>query len=177
LVKRTMINTMTRDKFDDLYTPRSAVIPILEILPKDKIVWECCDDGGSDISTVLRENGYTVISTDIKTGFDFLKDTPDFEFDMIVTNPPYSLKTKFLEKCYSYDKPFALLLPLTTLEGIARGNLFRKYGINVLVLDSRVGYIKEKHSPWFNSSWFFWKFFKYEDNLMFYSMEEENVIW
>ena len=70
---------------------------------------------------MLSSKGYNVIGSDITRGFDFLKNNMEQHFDMIITNPPYSLKDKFIEKCYEYGKPFALLLPLTALEGIKRG--------------------------------------------------------
>jgi hypothetical protein len=52
------------------------------------------------------------------------------------------------------EKPFALLLPLTALEGIHRGGLFRSMGkdFGVLVFDRRVEFTKG--SVWFNTSWF-----------------------
>lgn len=81
---------------------------------------------------------------------------------MIITNPPYSLKDEFIKKCYEWNKPFCLLLPITALEGKTRGKMFRKHGIEVLVLDGRVqfmenmikDYNKKKSGNWFNTSWF-----------------------
>lgn len=141
---------------DEYYTPEQAIIPLLKYLPRNVRIWECTDFGGSNITAVLKKNGYTVISTH-KSEFDFLTDKPDFEFDIIITNPPYSLKDEFLTKCYSYDKPFALLLPITALEGVRRGGLFRKHGIELLVFDKRINYMKNKKSVWFNTSWFCYK--------------------
>lgn len=141
---------------DEFYTPEEAVIPLLKYLPKNLIIWECTDYGESKITSVLRSHGYKVITTHKKT-FDFLTDKPDFEFDMIITNPPYSLKDDFLERCYQYGKPFALLLPITALEGVNRGGLYRKYGLQLIVLDRRLNYMKSKKSNWFNTSWFCYK--------------------
>lgn len=42
---------------------------------------------------------------------DFLSST-DFDYDFIITNPPFSLKKEFLLKCIDIGKPFALLLPM-----------------------------------------------------------------
>lgn len=105
---------------DEIYTPEIALIPLLKYLPKNITIWECTDFGESNITKVLKDHGYNVISTH-KKDFNFLTDKPSFEFDMIITNPPYSLKDDFIEKCYSYNKPFALLLPITALEGLRRG--------------------------------------------------------
>lgn len=152
-MKKAMINYMKNGKNDELYTPDYAIEPLLKYLPKDKIIWECTDFGSSNITKLLKQHDYKVISTH-KDNFDFLTDVPNFDFDIIITNPPYSLKNEFLKKCYQYDKPFCLLLPLTSLEGIERGKMFREKGIDVLVLDRRCDFIDNKKSNWFNTSWF-----------------------
>lgn len=139
--------------FDEVYTPAYAIEPLIEFIPKDKIVWECTDFGASQITSRLRELGYTVVASH-RDDFDFLEDTPDFEYDIIITNPPYSLKDKFLKRAYELNKQFAFLLPITSLEGLARGKLFRENNIEVLVLDGRVNFTKGKAGAWFNTSWF-----------------------
>jgi len=152
-----MINNVQREKFDDIYTPKKAVYPLLKNIDtkfKNLTMWECTDPGNSKISEAFDEAGYNVVGTDITNGFDFLKDKPNFEFDFIVTNPPYSLKDEFIEKCYEYGKPFALLLPLTALEGIKRGTLFGNNGISLIVLNRRINFLNQKKANWFNASWF-----------------------
>lgn len=155
-MKKAMINYMKNEKNDELYTPDYAIKPLLKYLPKDKIIWECTDFGSSNITKLLKQHDYKVISTH-KDNFDFLTDIPNFDFDIIITNPPYSLKNEFLKKCYEYDKPFCLLLPLTSLEGIERGKMFSEKGIDVLVLDRRCDFMDNKKSNWFNTSWFCYK--------------------
>lgn len=126
MIKQALVQHTNNDEF---YTPDIALKPLLKYLPKDVVIWECTDYGKSNITKILKEHGYKVISTH-KKDFDFLTDKPSFEFDIIVTNPPYSLKDKFLNKCYEYNKPFALLLPLTALEGIYRGDCIGKMDCN-----------------------------------------------
>lgn len=151
-MKQAMIDYIQKEKNDELYTPNEAIKPILKYLDHNKIYWECTDFGGSNITKVLKENGFKVIHTN-KNEIDFLKDKANFEFDVIITNPPYSLKNDFLKRCYEYNKPFILLLPLTALEGKERGKLYREKGIEVIVLDKRINFMKEKN-VWFNTSWF-----------------------
>lgn len=162
-MKKALINYIQKPKYDEIYTPEYAIKPLLNYLPKNITIWECTDYGSSNITRVLIGGGYTVVSTK-KEEFDFLKDTPNFDFDMIITNPPYSLKDEFIKKCYEYKKPFCLLLPITSLEGKARGEMFRKNGLEVLVFDGRVQFMenmnkeyKSKSGNWFNTSWFCWK--------------------
>lgn len=159
-MKKAMINYMKKGKFDDIYTPKYAITPLLKYIPKNITVWECCDFGESEITRLLKEHGCNVISTDKKENFFEYK--PEENFDMIITNPPYSLKDDFLKKCYEWKKPFCLLLPITALEGKKRGKMFRENGIEILVFDGRVqfmenmikDYDKKKSSNWFNTSWF-----------------------
>lgn len=168
-MKQALVHYIQNEKNDELYTPRYAIEPLIKYIPSTiKTIWEATDYGSSNITKVLREEGYKVISTHIDT-FDFLTDIPDFDYDMIITNPPYSLKDEFIERCYSYGKPFALLLPITSLEGVKRGAMFRQNGIGVIVLDRRVNYINEKKSNWFNTSWFCHKII--DTNLIFEKLE------
>lgn len=185
-MKQAMINYVQAEKNDILYTPPAAVRPLVKHL-QDLInppwvfirtcpptIWEPCDPGRSAISDVLREEGYTVMSSDIRTGTNFLTDPPPGEFDAIVTNPPYSLKDDFIEKCFSYGKPWAMLMPLTALEGKRRGDLFRRYGISLIVLDGRVNFMADKKSVWFNTSWFMWNSYRADpdSHLIFEKLEK-----
>jgi hypothetical protein len=153
-VKQAMIDYAKSPKYDDYATPDYAVRPLLKYIPRGWKIWEPTDsDGKSRIAALLRENGNKVISTG-KKQLDFTRDAPEFSFDCIITNPPYSWKDEFIRLCLAYRKPFALLLPLTALEGVARGAMFRRMGtkLGVLVLDRRVEFAGG--SVWFNASWF-----------------------
>lgn len=157
-MKKALINYIMNPKNDELYTPIEAIKPLLKYIPKNRIIWECTDFGESMITKFFKDNGYKVISTHINE-FNFLYDIPEFDFDIIITNPPYSLKNEFLKKCYEYNKPFCLLLPITALEGVYRGGLFKKYGIQLLVLNRRINFMTNKKSNWFNTSWFGYRVF------------------
>lgn len=168
-MKKAMINYITSPKFDEFYTPDYAIKPLLKYIPKGITVWECCDFGKSEITRLLKEYGCKVIST----GKDenFLNYIPELEFDMIITNPPYSLKDEFIAKCYEWNKPFALLLPITALGGKFRGNLFYKYGIQLMIFDKRIEFCKNKNGNWFNTSWFCYNILP--EPLIFEKLEKE----
>jgi len=153
MIKTPMLSDNT---FSNLYTPSKAIQPLLKYLPTDGVFWECTDFGGSNITKLLRKSGRNVISTHIDSDVDFLIQEPQEHYDYIITNPPYNIKDKFLTRAYELGKPFCFLLPITSLEGIYRGKLYRKYGIQVLVLDKRIDFTGKK-SNWFNTSWFCWK--------------------
>jgi len=80
------------------------------------------------------------------------------KFDCIVTNPPFSIKGMFIERCYQLGKPFALLMPLTALEGEKRQQFWRK-GLQLIIPNKRYNFEgpsgKGKGS-WFATAWFTW---------------------
>ena len=154
-MKQAMINYMKLPKNDELYTPdyaMDALLDNIQLKPGAKI-WCPCDTINSRVVFKLTERGFTVIPSHIADGKDFFQWSPQEDYDYIITNPPYSCKDNFLFRCYTLNKPFALLLPLTALEGVKRGEMFREYGVSVLVLDQRCDF-SGKGSCWFNTSWF-----------------------
>lgn len=144
---------------NDFQTPAWCLEPLYPHLPR--VIWECAA-GKGNLVNALTTKGYQVIGTDVLTGTDFLTATPP-AFDCIVTNPPYSLKDEFLSRAYKLQKPFAFLLPLTTFEGIARQELFRKHGVQVIFLPKRVKF--ETPSGHGSGSWFATAWFTYGLNL------------
>lgn len=154
---KVLVNYIQKEKYDELYTPDEGVYPIIPYLKNRgfKTIWECTDFGGSNITKILKQEGFNVVTSHIKEDKSFFDYEPS-DYDCIVTNPPYSIKDDFLERAYSLNKPFALLLPITSLEGIRRGKMYVKYGVEVLVLDKRLNFMKKegKKSNWFNTSWF-----------------------
>lgn len=134
---------------DECYTPNYALEVLFSYLDKNKNYYEATSNISSNIIDCAKQNGFNFISSN---GRNFLKDAlPDF--DAVITNPPYSIKDKFITKCYELDKPFALLLPVTALQGKYRGKLFGKHGIELLVLNSRVDFTG-KGAPHFGVAWF-----------------------
>ena len=123
---------------DFIQTPPEAVRPLLKYIPKEWSIWECAQ-GEGNLTKEMKRQGYGVWGTDILTGLDFLA-TNLIEYRCIVTNPPYSLKDKFLQRCYDLGKPFALLLPLTALGSQKRQKLFREHGIQIVMLGKRVNF-------------------------------------
>jgi len=159
-MKKAMIDYIKKGPNDEIYTPSYAVEPILKYISKDKIIWCPFDKEESQFVKLLKERGNKVIYSHKDEYKNFFEYEPD-KWDIIVSNPPYSIKDEVLERCYILKKPFALLLPITTLEGIKRGKLFRENGLQVLVLDKRVEFLeymnKGKKNNWFNTSYFCWK--------------------
>lgn len=101
---------------DEQYTPRywvEILLPHIQHL-KDKIIWCPFDKKDSEFVKVLTENWFNVTYSHLENWQDFFEYEPE-NWDIIISNPPYQNKRKFLERCLDFNKPFALLLPLNIL--------------------------------------------------------------
>jgi hypothetical protein len=86
-------------------------------------------------------------------------------FDVIISNPPFSIKKQVLQKLFELDKPFCLLIPLEAL-GRKYLNQYltnRKEDITILLPKRKVHFEpvkpinnKKSNSP-FHSIWFCYK--------------------
>jgi hypothetical protein len=123
----------------EAYTPKYAVDIIVPYLPKDKVIWAPFSRNEHNYADYLRSLGFAVINTHIDSGADFLTYKPDFHFDMILDNPPFKNKTKFVEKAISYGKPFAFFLPLNAFgdNGIPKLFMENKLEPQMLIPDKR----------------------------------------
>ena len=138
------VGYLTSDiKNNELFTPYYAVEPIIKYLPKDKIIWCPFDEKWSAFYQKLKQEGFKVIISSLTAGQDFFTYEPE-KWDVIVSNPPFSIKDKILERLYAFNKPFAVLLPLNSLQGKKRYEYF-KQGIQLLSFDSRICYHDSKH--------------------------------
>ena len=139
---------------NDFQTPVEALAPLLPYLKKDWTIWECAEGKGNLVKH-LQALGYRVIGSDILDGRNFLSWQPE-HFDCIVTNPPYSIKQQFIERAYKLRKPFAFLLPLTTLETANRQRFFKEYGVELILFDKRINFQTPSGNgkgAWFATMW------------------------
>ena len=121
---------------NEYYTPYYAVIPILKYIPKNKKIWCPFDREWSAFYQTFKGNGYDVIRSHIDEGKDFFEYEPE-EYDIIISNPPYNIKDDILRRLDELNKSYAMLLPLSTLQGKKRYP-YLKNGIQLLAFDDRV---------------------------------------
>ena len=133
------IKYMQKPKNDEWYTPIYAITPIIDYLPKNKIIWCPFDTSDSNYVKELKKAGYKVIYSHTDTGHNFFNYEPE-KWDILVSNPPFSIKDKVLARSYSFKKPFALLLPISALEGVFRTDLYIKNGLELLKFDKRINF-------------------------------------
>lgn len=144
---------------DFFETPVDAILPIRPYIPEGvRTILEPTYGKGA-IGNILEQWGYTVIKRDLypKTEdtirADFLVD-PIPDCDMIIFNPPFSLKTDFLKRACESGKPFLFICPVTIIETKKRFDFFREYGLSLVNLPNRTNYISGKgRKVWFHSVW------------------------
>lgn len=139
--------SMDRENIE-AYTPKYAVDIIIPYLDKDKVIWSPFSKNEHNYADYLRDKGFKVVNTHIENGQDFLTYKPDFHFDIILDNPPFKNKTKFVEKAISYGKPFALFLPLNAFGDNGIPKLFIQNNIEpeLLIPDKRTEFENQKNT-------------------------------
>lgn len=120
------------------YTPYYAVDPIIKYISKDKKIWCPFDKEWSAFYQSFKRGGYNVVRSHIDEGQDFFTYEPD-SYDIIISNPPFNIKDEILKRLYELNKPFAILLPMNSLQGKTRYEFFKK-GIQLLSFDGRIGF-------------------------------------
>lgn len=145
---------------DKMFTPYYGVEPLLPYLRLDQTIWEPAAGEGHMVQA-LMQSGFVVTASELDDGQDYFTYEPTEPWDIQVSNPPYSIKYKWLARAYSLGKPFALLMPADTLQAATAQRLFRQYGYQMLLPDKRIDY-KTPHKGWdssaqFTSAWFCWQ--------------------
>lgn len=121
------VDHVNREKDDFYPTWPGATSALLSVEMFDGAIWECAS-GEGDMSRVLEDAGYSVISTDL---VDRSYGEPRVDFLMewtarapnIVTNPPFGLAREFVDKALSLTTgKVAMFLRLAFLEGVERGS-------------------------------------------------------
>ena len=124
---------------DECYTPDYGVKPILKYIPEGAIVWCPFDTEESEfVKQISKQN--EVEYSHISTGHDFFDYEPD-EWDMMVSNPPFTNKRKYFERALSFNKPFALIMTNTWLNDSAPKQLFKNKDLQLLMFDKRMKFI------------------------------------
>jgi hypothetical protein len=142
--KKNLEGVQLRDLFQ---TPRYGIEFLIPFLKEAGVsgVWDCAVGEGR-ISNVLEEHNFKVYRTDIRpTPFvdrvlNFITETETLPpgIDCIVTNPPYSLKTLFIQRAFEYGLKFAFLVPATYSAEMIR---FLRKNCQKIVPTSRISYI------------------------------------
>lgn len=176
-LNRGYLTAKTDKQSDEVYTPQYAVKPLLHFLPQYPItIWCPFDTEDSEYVKLFKEYGYKVIATHIDNGQNFFEYEPDEHYDFIISNPPFSIKDMILKRLYELDKPYAMLLPVPTLQGQKRFPYMKD--CQAIIFDKRINYFKNKETKEIQKGISFGSFYLCRDfleesygNLVFYELE------
>ena len=137
MVSLSLNTDIIKLKGDNEYmTPKEVWVSIAHLIPKDKVIFEgFYGDGNS--GKYLKELGFKVESHDV----DFFDDQK-FNYGIIISNPPYSIKAKVFKKLSEIDKPFMMLVPVSTMTKQYLKKYF-KDKIQIVIPERRIQFIKD----------------------------------
>lgn len=165
------LQTVTKQG-DEYYTPKYIVEILIPFIENKgyKTIWCPCDKKWSEYVKVFKTEGFNVIFSHIDYNEDFLNFSPPSEsYDIIITNPPFSIKNKIFERCVELDKPFCLLMSATSIQSASFVKILSKTeDFNVMMFYKRISYNGDR--PPFPSWYYASKLF---DRNEFYIYKED----
>jgi 16S rRNA G966 N2-methylase RsmD len=171
-----------RNRHDTYPTPSWAVRRIIEALTPRGGRWlEPCAGNGAIIRAIgalprgpvmswtaveIRKQPISLIkkslssSHDVVVCGDFLADSPhpDWpkQFDMAITNPPFSLAMPFIEKCRTISRHTVMLLRLNFLASEERSAFMQATRPDVYVLPNRPSFVRNGKVDSIEYAWYHW---------------------
>jgi len=138
-------------KQDEYYTPQYAIDPLLAHIKArwaNPTIWCPFDTEDSLYVKTFRALGWKVHCTHIQNGQDFFQTQETENIDIIVSNPPYSLKNEVFESLFARKVPFAMLVGVVGIfESKKRFNLFKDNDFEIMYFDKRISYFKDYNDP------------------------------
>lgn len=131
---------------DEVYTPAYAVQPILKYIDRGNkpnyTIWCPFDTEESEFVKLIEQEGHKVIHSHIDEGKNFFYWEPEEAYDYIISNPPFSIKDEVLKRLFELNHPYAMLLPIPTLQGQKRFPYMKD--CQALIFDKRINYFKDQ---------------------------------
>jgi hypothetical protein len=161
-------------KNDEYYTTVKACEYLFQFLPSPEkcgLIWDPSPgptNNQNEICQSLIKKGYSVICT----SDDFLsyKEKPNSQIKMIISNPPFSLKNKFIWQSMELGLPYLFLLPLHSLNSEIRAGWWRTYSLQLWIIPEQLRFTDtkgQKKRCSFNISWFGWRITNQNSTLEF----------
>lgn len=125
---------------DEWYTPRSAVVPIIEHLKPNSRVLCPFDTEKSNFVKEFKERGFQVTHSHISEGTDFFT-LPKPDVDYVISNPPFSEFDRILTRLYEWNIPFAMVWTTQRLFDSRFRMQIAEGGCEVLFLYPRIAFL------------------------------------
>ena len=134
---------------DECYTTHNEAIKmvnyILEngIVTHNQIIWLPFDNEFSNIYKALISRDYNVVMTNLENGQDFYIYEPE-RWDIIITNPPFSGRTKLMNRLMFFDKPFIILQGVQLFNNQSFTSILCGYSddFKFIMPQSRMGFLR-----------------------------------
>lgn len=135
----TKLNLLNKSKSDEYYTPIYVWEDVSHILNKYKKLIEPFMLNST--STIIDE-----LKSKLKLDIDGFKDKTYTEidytkYDIIIGNPPFSIKKEILSFMKELDKPFMLILPIDTINRQYFINMFKNEKFQIIIPKKRINFI------------------------------------
>lgn len=171
---------------DEYYTPSilvNCLIPYIqhwifdfkEKNKRDPVIWLPFDTEDSKYYQILEKTfkeDAIIIRSHLNDGKDFFTYQPE-QFDIIISNPPFSKKKEIFERIiFDFKKPFVLLMNMMAINYQNISNLFQSVGedIQFLIPDKKVSF--DGHTSSFSSGYVCYKFI---EKTKFFHLEHNNT--
>lgn len=120
----TSLNIITKKKLDDYNTPFYVWKMLLDYLNLDKNtkIYEPFYSNGV-AKNYLAKLGYNNV---IHENMNFFDNYDKYDYEIIISNPPYSIKQNILKTLYNIDKPFVLIVPTAIISKLYIKTIFGK---------------------------------------------------
>jgi len=163
-------HTKTFLKHDDYMTPKYAWENITEYIPKDKIIYEAFYGDGTS-GEYLRELGCKKV---IHEPIDFFDDTTLPDYDILISNCPFSKSKEIMNRLFKLDKPFILILPSSKIN-TSYMRIFKNSNLQIIIPRKRIHFEKkingETPNGWKNACNFDCFYYCFKMNL------PKDIIW
>ena len=136
-------------KDDDYETPRECLQDLLPYIEDYKIIYDPFYCKGRVIKEWLELEKDCI--NEKKDAFN--RDHPE-NYDITISNIPFSLKKKCVELGFKLDKPFALLMPIDALGSVWIRKYFEK--LQFIIPKGRYNFLKGGElgvGSWFDTMW------------------------
>ena len=141
MVNKGYLTAKTNKASDEYFTPEYAVKPLLKYFERDQLIWCPFDKKNSAFVSVLEGAGHRVIASHIDDGKNFFFYEPE-DYGIIISNPPFSCKDAVLARLAELKAPYAMLLPLPTLQGQSRFKYLKD--CQALIFDKRINFYQDE---------------------------------
>ncbi|MDR2827945.1 MAG: hypothetical protein LBV51_00805 [Acholeplasmatales bacterium] len=152
---------------NECYTREAEIENLLIFLEdynlKDKIFWLPFDTINSFVYIYMVKYGYKVKISNLLEDKDFFNYEEE-NYDIILSNPPFTSRTKIFNRLESFNKPYIMIQPVQFFNNVSMCNLLafsegNKY--QFILPDHRMGFITIKdnmlkdntNTTLFNSFW------------------------